>query len=107
MSPRRRSDNEARPVRCSANCGTLTWLKGALPVAADTEHLCSSCRATWRCQAGHDWTGDRAGAAAHETAHHEGAQTCWPIDEEVEAYRRSRCAGDGGGAAIRRSEATT
>lgn len=89
-------------MRCAADCGTHVWLAGALPVAADTEYVCPSCRATWRCQAGDGWTGTLVGAAIHEARHHEGAQTCWPIDEEVEAYRRSRCAGDGGGAAIRR-----
>ena len=90
MSPRRLTRNEARLVRCSANCGTHVWLDGALPQAGDTEYVCPSCRAVWRCQAGHEWTGDRAGAAAHEAAHHEGAQTCWPIDEEVEAHRAAR-----------------
>ncbi len=40
-----RSANPARPVRCSAGCGTLVWLKGALPCAADTEFVCASCTA--------------------------------------------------------------
>lgn len=90
MSGQTRTENQARPVPCSAGCGTLVWLAGALPVAADADYVCPSCRAVWRCQAGHDWTGDRAAAAAHEQLHHEGAQVCWAIDEEVEALRAAR-----------------
>ena len=35
--------NPARLVRCSAGCGTLSWLAGALPVAGDTGFLCATC----------------------------------------------------------------
>lgn len=37
----------------------------------------------WRCKAGDGWTGTLAGAAIHERSRHEGAQTCWPSDEEA------------------------
>lgn len=43
MSGRTRTRNQARLVRCSAGCGTLVWLKGALPVAADAEFVCATC----------------------------------------------------------------
>jgi hypothetical protein len=45
MSSRTREQNQARLVRCSAGCGALVWLAGALPVAADTEFVCQSCTA--------------------------------------------------------------
>lgn len=97
MSGRTRVANQARLVRCSAGCGALVWLAGALPTTADAEFVCRSCTAaragevapTWRCQAC-GWTGDKAGAGAHEHQHHEGAQTCWPIDEELDSYRALR-----------------
>lgn len=41
--------NPARLVRCSRNCGTLTWLAGALPVAADATFVCSACSTCRRC----------------------------------------------------------
>lgn len=41
--PRTRTANQARLVRCSAGCGRLVWLSGALPVAADLEYVCPSC----------------------------------------------------------------
>lgn len=43
MSPRRLARNEARLVRCSAGCGALVWLTGALPVAADATFVCDAC----------------------------------------------------------------
>lgn len=43
MSGRTREANQARLVRCSAACGRLCWLAGALPVAADPEYVCKSC----------------------------------------------------------------
>lgn len=45
MSGRTRVANQARLVRCSAGCGTLVWLAGALPCAADTEFVCQTCTA--------------------------------------------------------------
>jgi hypothetical protein len=41
--PRTREANQARLVRCSAGCGTLVWLKGALPTTADLSYVCDSC----------------------------------------------------------------
>jgi hypothetical protein len=43
MSGRTSEQNQARLVRCSAGCGTLVWLKGALPVAADADFVCPNC----------------------------------------------------------------
>jgi hypothetical protein len=145
-----RTANPAHLVPCSAGCGALVWLAGALPTTADADALCSTCSSagqcrhcgdhlwldgedgpwldsngddgcpvsgaghetsgtpqppdppgsaagtaspaapTWRCQAGDGWTGDKAGAESHEHQYHEGAQTCWPIDEELDAYRAAR-----------------
>ena len=45
MSGRTRAANQARLVRCSAGCGTLVWLAGALPVAGDAEFVCKACTA--------------------------------------------------------------
>ena len=89
--------NPARLVKCSAGCGTLVWLAGALPVASDADFVCKSCTAaragevlpTWRCQAC-EWAGSLEGAAIHEHNRHEGAQTCWRIDEELDSYRSLR-----------------
>lgn len=98
MSGRAREQNQARPVRCSANCGTLVWLKGALPVAADAEFVCAQCTAalagevapTWHCHFC-DWRGDgMPEALAHEDARHKGAALCTPIDEELDSYRALR-----------------
>lgn len=41
--PRRLARNEARLVRCSAGCGVLVWLAGALPVASDATFVCRAC----------------------------------------------------------------
>lgn len=43
MSGRTRARNQARLVRCSAGCGTLVWLAGALPTASDATFICSPC----------------------------------------------------------------
>lgn len=53
MSPRRLARNgtaadprfkgAARLVRCSAGCGLLVWLAGALPVAGDATFVCETC----------------------------------------------------------------
>jgi hypothetical protein len=40
-----RSANPCRLVRCSAGCGRLVWLAGALPVAGDATFVCSTCSA--------------------------------------------------------------
>jgi hypothetical protein len=40
---RRSTGDEARLVRCTAGCGRLVWLKGALPSTADDTFVCSSC----------------------------------------------------------------
>lgn len=40
-----RNASPARLVRCSAGCGTLVWLAGALPTAADDDFECASCAA--------------------------------------------------------------
>jgi hypothetical protein len=42
-SPRTRTANQARLVRCSAGCGTLVWLAGALPTTADLSYVCDRC----------------------------------------------------------------
>lgn len=43
MSGQTREQNQARLVRCSAGCGALVWLAGALPTTADAEFVCPSC----------------------------------------------------------------
>lgn len=40
-----RTINQARLVRCSAGCGRLVWLAGALPVAVDATFVCPACTA--------------------------------------------------------------
>ncbi len=45
MSGKTRERNQARLVRCSAGCGRLCWLAGALPTSADPAFVCASCRA--------------------------------------------------------------
>lgn len=45
MTGRTRERNQARLVRCSADCGTLVWLAGALPCATDAEFVCPTCKA--------------------------------------------------------------
>ncbi len=42
-SPRTRTANQARLVRCSAGCGTNVWLAGALPTTADLSFVCDRC----------------------------------------------------------------
>lgn len=94
MSGPTRVANQARLVRCSAGCGTMVWLQGALPTTSDDSVVCSAC-ATWRCLVTTcGWTGpDRSAALDHERLDHEGAAVCMPIDEELDSYLAARAEG--------------
>lgn len=45
MSGRTRERNQAHLVRCSAGCGALVWLAGALPQTTDAAFVCQTCSA--------------------------------------------------------------
>jgi len=70
VSPRKLvPKSQARLVACTANCGRLVWLEGALPASSDLTYVCSDCAHERLAEVTAEAFGLSTSAAGSEIAH--------------------------------------